>query len=197
MLPDFPKIKRRRSQKFMRVVAKELRKRTPLFRGIRSFRQHEGDTLKYDTIQGEQVDLSYNQVGASLEILATGLVSMSNAEYIEKAKSMARELATGQTRQFFKVVDQNCNEAGNSFKVGPELTPENILEGWSRIDFDFDENRSPKFPTIVAGPEDCQSFNNMMTKAMNDPVFISKLDELLTQKWMDWRDREANRKLVE
>ena len=198
MLPDFLSVKKKRARKFLRFVVNEQHRRTPLLRSLPTIRQHEGRQLTYNTVQGDQVDLSYSRIGADLQIGVDELPLMRNDDYWAKARRMGKDLAEAQMRQFFSVVDQNCEKAGTEIDgSGQPMNAELILKAWSKTDIDFDDEHRPRWPKFVVNPAQAEGLNSILMEALEDSSFRRRLEDLVTEKWMEWCDRESNRKLVD
>ena len=67
MLPDFVHVKEKRRQRFIQMVNRETKMLTPLLNHIRTVRQHEGRRLGYETVDGVQDVINYeNRISSAL-----------------------------------------------------------------------------------------------------------------------------------
>jgi hypothetical protein len=199
MLPDFVRVKNRRGRLFLNMVRRECERLTPLLNHIRTVQQHEGLRLDYETVEGIREVVAYdNEISSSLKVKLGELAQLGPKEYRAKARGMARELARQTMGQFFAQVARSCDEAGTSMDAGGRpFDPMMLLDGFEKIDIDFDERGQPQLPTLVGNPKQQPIFAKKMAEAENSPEFQRRWSEIMTQKWVEWRDREADRKLVE
>lgn len=199
MLPDFVRVKAKRSKWFIRALQREAEHRTPMLQHVKTVRQHEGRRMQYDTVEGDREIVSYDKkISTALTINVGEIAKTGPQEYLAKAKQMAEEAAKQQMGQLFSMMDENCKKAGTSTDAGGRpFTAEMLLAAWEEIDIDFDELGRPRLPTIVVNPKSGPTIAAALAEADKSPEMRRRFNDLMQQKWMDWRDREADRKLVD
>ena len=199
MLPDFVRVKNRRARQFSNLVRRRTQELTPLLNRIPVVQQHEGGRLEYETVEGIRDVVTYDKkISTSLKIKLDEFARLGPKEYLAKAKGMASELAPQAMHPFFGMVDQCCTEAGTSMDAGGKpFDPMMLLDGLEKIDIDFDRRGRPRLPTLVANPNQQPIIAKRMAEAQESPEFQHRWNEVMTRKWVEWRDREADRKLVE
>ena len=198
MLPDFIEVKEKRRQRFNQMVDRETEMLTPLLNHIRTVRQHEGRRLEYETVDGVQDVIDYeNRISSALRIHRNDLASMDEGRYLSKAKEMAQELAPQAMRHFFGMMDRWTAQAGTVTDAGGQpFTPMMLIESLEKVDIDFNERGQPQLPTLVANPKDQPNLEQKLAEAENSPEFQRRWNKLMQIKLMEYRDREADRKLV-
>ncbi len=199
MLPDFLRVKEKRRRRFIRRVNHETEKLTPLLNHIRTVRQHEGRHLEYETVDGVQDAVDYkNRISSALRIHRDDFTNMDERRYLSKAREMAKELAPQAMQHFFGMVDLWTAQAGTVTDAGGQpFDSMMLIESLEKTDIDFDERGRPLLPTLVSHPDTFKTAAPKLTDAENSPEFQRRLRDLMERKWIEWRDREADRKLVE
>lgn len=81
-------------------------------------------------------------------------------------------------------------------KKGKPLDPDAIFAVFEKMQMDFDEHGIHHAPTIVIPPNLENSMKQVLHQIDRDPILQKRYDEIIMQKRMEWRDREAARKLV-
>ena len=83
--------------------------------------------------------------------------------------------------------------------AGGELTQHNFLEVFRRVQMDFDpETLQPKPGFVwVMHPDMAASITPKVKEWERDPAFNAEYERIMAMKREEWRDREANRKLVD
>jgi hypothetical protein len=91
-----------------------------------------------------------------------------------------------------------ANSSGNVVSIGSEFTPDSLLEVISRVPEDFDPRtlERKEGPVFVLHPDTASKVLPQAKQWEQDPEFKAKLDAIIERKREEWRDREANRKLV-
>ncbi len=199
MLPDFARVKEKRSRRFVLAVNRVTDRLTPVLNPIRTVRQHEGRRLQYQTVEGTEDVVNYDhKISSALRISRDELARMDEEAYRAKAKGMAAELAPQAMRHFFGMMDRWCAAAGTVTSAGGRpFDPMMLIESLEKTDIDFDERGRPLLPTLVSHPDTFKAAAPKLAEAENSPEFQRRWKELMERKWMEWRDREADRKLVE
>ena len=198
MLPDFVRVKDKRRRRFIQRVNRETKGLTPLLNHVRTVRQHEGRRLEYETVDGVQDVVNYeNRISSALQIHRDDFANMDESRFLSKAKEMAKELAPQAMRHFFGMMDRWTAQAGTVTDAGGRpFDPMMWIESLEKVDIDFDECGQPQLPALVANPKDQPVFERKLAEAEKSPEFQRRWNELMQIKLMEYRDREADRKLV-
>lgn len=139
-----------------------------------------------------------HKISSALRIHRDELPRMDEEAYRAKAKEMAEELAPQAMRHFFGMMDRWCAEAGTVTSAGGRpFDPMMLIESLEKTDIDFDERGQPLLPTLLSHPDTFKSAAPKLAEAERSPEFQRRWAELMQRKWTEWRDREADRKLVD
>ena len=199
MLPDFVHVKERRLLWFNRAVQRFMERQAWMMKEMRKVQQHEGRRLQYQTIGGDQEVVGYdNKLSSSLNIEFDKLPGLGPAEYLKKAHAMATEFAVQAKQHFYGKIERCSKQAGTAVDTGGKsFEPMMFLDGLEKMDLDFDDRGQPELPTFVMHPSQAEALAKKMRQAEQSPEFRRRWNEVMTRKLVEWRDREADRKLVE
>jgi|CZLA01.1.fsa_nt_gi hypothetical protein len=198
MLPDFTKVKSRANRDLLRWVQQQIPAVTPLIQGITTFRQHEGRVGTIVRTDKSEAGIEYRQSSFEFVIDRNEMRTLDLPAIYQKLMDLAKRVGADQEKQLLDLAGKAAESAGNVVHTGVEFTPDNLLELISRVPEDFDpETLQPKpGPAFVLHPETAAKILPMAKEWEQDPEFKRKLDEIRKRKLEEWRDREANRKLV-
>ena len=98
----------------------------------------------------------------------------------------------------FAKVGAAADSVGNVVSAGGEFSQEHYLELVGMVEVDYDpETREPKNATMVMHPDTYRKVVPQIQQWEQDPEFQLKLKKVHEKKWLEWRDRESRRRLVD
>lgn len=198
MLPDYPKIKRRADAFLRRYLKNEISKSAPLLKEIGRTVQHEGDEGTYEDVEGREDHIDYETMSAGLEITRDEMRHGSFSAVMAKFKRTAESLAEAQGKMMFTTASEAAESAGNVVDAKDMPIREALLEVQRKVQLDFDPRTGePRHHTMVVNPEMFEKIKDDLEGLERDPGFLAELAEIRQKKWMDWRDRESRRRLVD
>lgn len=199
MLPDFVRIKARRRARFLKILTREQRKHTPILRQIRTHQQHEGSRIDYTTVDGETDQITYDTaISTTGQFCHDDLPNMDDAWLRAKAIEMSEELGAQSMKMFLSKIDEVTDKAGQvSHAGGKPFSPNMLIESLRKLRIDFDEKRRPTSISFLTHPAMADTLKGALRDAEQSPEFQAKWNELMQLKWIEYRDREADRKLVD
>jgi hypothetical protein len=116
---------------------------------------------------------------------------------LPKLDPIVESLAKSMSHNMFATMDRVTKETGNVFDAkGEKIRAEHLLELWGRMDVNFNQDGSPKWPTIIIHPNVEERLRGELIRLSDDPLLRASLEKLVQQKREEWRAREANRILV-
>ena len=118
---------------------------------------------------------------------------------LEKLTEFANQIGQAQTRQLLKTAEKAADSVGNVVRARGELTPEKYLEVFRQVEMDFDPQTLQLKPGFVwvMHPDMAASVVPKVEEWEKDLAFKAEYERIMTMKREEWRDREANRKLVD
>jgi len=124
------------------------------------------------------------------------LNNSSDAQVVEYYQKLGRQMGEQQARATYEDINRVTEEIGNVVDAQSSLTPGVFFAVIEKIRIEFDRNGKPRLPTIVVHPQRAQAWKRLGESMEADPANRRRMNELLTQKELEWREREASRKLV-
>jgi hypothetical protein len=198
MLPDFTKVKARVNRDLVRWVQQQIPAVTPLIQGIATFRQHEGKVAKIVRTDKSEDGIEYRQSSFEFVTDREDMRTFDLSAIQQKLMELAKRIGADQEKQLLELARKAADSAGNVVNTGGELTPDKLLELISRVQEDFDPKTLEREPgaVFVIDPETAAKILPKVKEWEQNPEFKAKLERITNRKREEWRDREANRKLV-
>lgn len=198
MLPDFPKLKIELIRKLQYDFKKQTGLRAPVVAQIKVVAQHEGKGGSYETEDGEIKRIDPKEMSVEVDSSTESRPSFGYEGALKMLLEPAEKMARKQTEMLFATLKESIEEVGNSLDAkGQPLSAELILKMWERMQFNFDEQGSPKMPTLVFNPVQRQNVEDQFRRLENEPQLRKRRQEIMNRKRLDWYDRESRRKLVD
>jgi hypothetical protein len=198
MLPDYPLLKNKLSEKFEGIVKANIEKE-PLLGRIRKQIIHEGDSLAITSLDGYSSQTNYPEFESAFNISYDDIIKKGPEAYFEKALDVSKDMANKLTGNVLKTLDKVIERTGNvvNVKKGEGITPNSILDALEKIEIDFDENGNPIMPEIHVSPEDFKKLNSLKIDQKTGMELEKRRKEILDKKKREWTGRESSRKLVD
>jgi hypothetical protein len=198
MLPDFVRFKRHLNRSLARWVQQQIPIVAPLLRDIATFRQHEGKSGKIARADESESVIEYHQSSFEFTMTREEMMKSGLPAIQRKLMELAEHIASDQKRQLLDLAGRAAESSGNVVHAGSDLTPDNLLDLISRVPEDFDpQTLEPEpGPVFVLHPDTAAKVLPQAKEWERDPGFKAKLDKIKDKKREEWRDREADRKLV-
>ncbi len=198
MLPDFPKAKGRLNRDLLRWVREQVPAITPLLQGVPTFRQHEGRSGSIVRQDQSEAGIEYHQSSFEFETHRDEMRTLDLNALKQKLMNLAKQVGAAQEKDFLQFASKTAESTGNVVKSEGDFTPEKLLELISRLPEDFDPETLQPEPgaVFVLHPETAAKILPQAKQWEQDPEFKAKLENITNRKREEWRDREANRKLV-
>jgi len=125
----------------------------PLFSGIeRSISVHRGPirNVRGDTPLDQSMFTVRGESSLSWDSVRNGKIDDYTRFLVDISKSQRESLA----RQFFKNLSEITDATGRSVNAGGQpLTVDLILDLIEKVEFDFDDDGNPQYPTLVLHPD--------------------------------------------
>jgi len=197
MLPDFPSLKAEMQKLVEAKMHHLVDTGDPVLSQIKRYTQHEGTDTQYEQHGGKTVRSGPEEIGVAFEVKMEEIPELVGEKLDAKLKAIAQEITSKQAQSFFKKVGESCDEVGNTVDAGGKpITPELLLEVFSRIETEFDENGNPT-TSLVIHPNQVPALKKVANQIENDPDLGRRNQEILERQREKWAARESNRKLVD
>jgi len=121
---------------------------------------------------------------------------LTTAERMDKLNQLADEMASQIGGHLYSSLNETLEKAGQVVDgKGKPFDIETFFVGLESIQMEFDKDGKHNLSFAIP-PELGPRVKAVLEQAESDPATRKRHDELMARKWMEWRDREATRKLV-
>lgn len=199
MLPDFTRVKTRINRNLGRWVRQQIPIEAPLLKGVATFRQHEGRTSTIVRENGSEDPTDYQTFTGESVMNRDEMKRFDGETFHQKLRELAIQIGEAQTQGLLKAAGEAADSVGNVVRTGGELTPDKFFEVYRTVEMDFDPQTLQPTPGFVwvMHPDVAASVVQKVREWEKNPAFKAKFEKIMAAKREEWRDREANRKLVD
>lgn len=146
---------------------------------------------------GSVDESEFKHASAEISLTLDEIPSLTVQNRIEKLNDMAEQMAGQVSKLLFGTLNDVLDKAGQVVdQKGRPLDAEAVFNALESMHLEFDEAGKHKGLSIVVPPALAPKAEKVMAQIDADPVLRKRHEEIMTRKWMEWRDREASRKLV-
>ena len=198
MLPDFTGVKTRVNRDLLRRVRQQVPVVAPLMQGVATFHQHEGKIGRIVRADESEDPIDYHLVSCETVLNREEMMRFDLTAIQQKLSEVANQIGQAQTKRMLEAAGEAADSVGNVVHDGGELTPDKVLEVYRKVERDFDPQTLQPKPGFVWAmhPDVAASVIPKIEEWEKDPAFKAEYERIMTVKREEWRDREANRKLV-
>lgn len=195
MLPDFPETKRMFSRFFRTYMRLKIREVSP-YSAVQTRYLHEGQAMKITRADQSESTSGMEQLAASLEIKFEEIENLTFQKAIEKHDIMISDMVQKQTQFIRKRMSSEIPESQTLDGKGRKFDGKVVIDMLEKMQIEFNPDGSPH-EIFVDGPLFTQERLAAVYKEFNsNPELKKKFNEMMEKKKEEWRDREADRKLV-
>lgn len=164
---------------------------------LKNRRLFEGNKMGITREDGSQEVTPLQTLEAGLNISLKEYEKLKPQDIFEQVKAQMRELQIQKSKTLFEKVQQACESVGNTFDLkGGPLTPDFLIESFRKLHIEFEDDGSPRLPTLVGGSEAKKAFEPVLKEIQENQELAKKFAAMIEEKRREWRDRENSRKLV-
>ena len=199
MLPDFKRVKTHVNRYLLRWVRKQIPAVAPLMQGVAMFHQHEGKSGKIVRANESEDPIDYQEAAYESVLNREEMKRFDLEATQQKLTEAANQLGQAQTQGMLEAAGKAADSVGNAVHAGGELTPDKFLEVLRRVERDFDPQTLQPKPGFVwvMHPDMAASVVPKVKEWEKDPAYQAEYERIMAVKREEWRDRGANRKLVD
>ncbi|HUT71923.1 MAG TPA: hypothetical protein VMW89_14740 [Desulfatiglandales bacterium] len=197
MLPDLPSLKQDIEQALYRYFQTQLNLRLGFFGEVPKYIIHECDRTRTLRADGTIDESKLKQASAELSLKSGEIPELTIKERKAKLNDMADQMAGQISKQLFGTLNEVLEKAGQvTDQKGKPLDAEAVFTVLETIELDFDETGKHKNLSIVVPPALAPKAKKVFEQIESDPILQKRHEEIMIRKRMEWRAREASRKLV-
>jgi hypothetical protein len=200
MIVDFPTVKQRLNKLIVQLVAERIKSSVPLMKMVGVRRQHEGQVLDYNTMDGDRKTMEYLEHSFSVSFDHSEFETLTIADVAERLVNGALEMASSIERSALDTINSAADEVGNVVKSADITDPENLLRMLETVQVEFKGSRAhPEMPTLMAHPTTIAEFRRRFEAMTEEEVqdHLRRREAILDRKYAEYISREDNRKLVD
>lgn len=197
MLPDLPKFKHELQSIFDQYLRSQVNIRLGVFNQSPKHIIHEGQEMRTSRADGSVAETNLKSASTEMTIKLEEIPTLSLDERVRRLDVLAEDMARQMSEHLFGTLNEDLEKAGQVVdRKGKPLDAEAIFEMIEKIQFDFNADGETHNVSIVIGSSMRERMKEVMEQIETDPSLRKRHDKLMAKKRMEWRDREATRKLV-
>ena len=197
MLPDLPNLKRDLQTIFDRTFRKMLNARLGILGEIPKSIAHEGNRMRTIRANGSVEDSIFKKSSVDLELKLEEIPRLTLRQRIAMFEDSAEKMAYQISEHMFGSLNAALEKAGQTVnQQGKPLDAGVVFEVLEKIQLEFDRSGKIDPLSIVISPALEPRAKHVLNLIASDPMLQKRFHEIMQRKWIEWRDREADRKLV-
>jgi len=197
MLPDLQSLKRDIQRILDRYLQTQVHARLGVFNESPHHTIHEGNRLRTIRADGSVEDSNLKEASAEVMLKLDEIPQLTIEQRVAKINDMADKMAQQMNEHLFGALNATLDKAGQVVdQQGKPLDVDAVFKVLEKIQLDFDEAGKPDQLSIVVHPTLAPQAKLVFEKIESDPVLRERYEEIIVRKRFEWRDREADRKLV-
>lgn len=197
MLPDFPSTKKVVSDAHFRILLKAMNAARGIFSDIRVRPIKEGRQTAIVRPGGKRDDTKMHKLQVAETIPISAVETWTDQQVVEHYEKLGREMGEKQTRATYEELNKVTEATGNVVDANGALTADVFFAAIDKIWIEFDAEGKPRLPTMVIHPHQVEAWKKLGESMETDPANERRMDEIMTRKKLEWRERESSRKLVD
>jgi hypothetical protein len=198
MLPHFPKAHKQMTDIRDDKIWEGFYSASPILSQIGMRQQREGRECSVQDEQGTIQQINYQPTNASVQCKVEEARGLTLEDYLEIAREPAAEMGKQVVRRLYEMIHETATKAGNVVDAGGRpFTYDLFLEILEKVQFDFNADGSPIWPSLNLGSEAYAKFKRQWPEWLKDENFYTRLSTVIDRKREEFYEREACRRLVD
>ena len=160
--------------------------------------QKEGNASEFQTVQGQTNRIRYRKHTSTVSVKYADGKGLTLEQFCAKASEIGENMARQMSGALVKELDAAIKETGNEVKVPKSegLQYKHLFEMVEKVEVDFDDD-GESFSRFFCGSDFYQDVQKKLPEWEKDPEFQRRWKDLNARKRMEFREREARRRLVD
>jgi hypothetical protein len=197
MLPDLPTLKRDIQKLISQYLRTQVNSRLGVFSEAQKHMIQEGNRVQILRADGSVDETEMKEVSATMEIPFKEIPHLTVKDQMVKLDEIADQMAGQMSTHLFGTLNEVLDKAGQvTDQKGKPLDAEAVFSVLEKIQIEFDKTGTHHQLSMVVPPALAPKAEKVFQEIQSDPMLRKRHEEIMTRKWMEWRDREASRKLV-
>jgi hypothetical protein len=196
MLPDLPSLKNDIQWLLTRYLRNQINARLGVFNEAPKHKAFEGNRMRVMRADGTVTDSEYKESSAELSVSLGEVPKLSIEDRLLRINNIADEMAGQMSKHLFETLTKAIDSVGNVVdRKGKPFDAETVFEAFNTVQIEFDEAGNHNMSWVMH-PNLIEKAKKVFEQIDSDPVLKRRFDEMMERKRVEWRDREASRKLV-
>lgn len=197
VLPDLPSLKQDIQRLIDRYLHSQVHARLGVFDQSPKHIVHEGNRMRVIRADGSIDETDPQQASSEMLLKMDEVPSMSVQQRVKKLDEMAEDMARQMSEHLYGALSAGLNKAGQVVnRNGVPFDIEVLFEVLEKIQLEFDESGKHNQISVVIPPALASRVKEVFEQITSDPQLKVRHEEIILKKKLEWRDREAARKLV-
>ncbi len=196
MLPDLPSLKNDIQWLLTRYLRNQINARLGVFNEASKHKAFEGNRMRVMRADGSVTDSEYKESSAELSVSLGEVPKLSIEDRLLRINNIAEKMAGQMSKHLFETLNKAIDSVGNVVdRKGKPFDVETVFEAFNTVQIEFDEAGNHNMSWVMP-PNLIEKAKKVFEQIDSDPVLKRRFDEMMERKRVEWRDREASRKLV-
>lgn len=198
MLPDYRPVKAELQAAVDEFIRRRVGVHLGVFNEIKHVTLKEGrEKTRVVRPSGEVEDNPLRLRSVSIEFKKEEVGQIALPALLRRLDAAAEQMAGEMARDIYGSIKTAVDRVGNAVDAqGKGLTATLMLEAFAKIEIEFDRGGQPILPTLHIHPSLREALELATRTLTTDPELREQFRRLISEKREQWREREANRKLV-
>lgn len=197
MLPDLPKLKKELWGIWSQYLQQQMHANMGVFQQAGRYTSHEGDRLRVVRADGTVEESEFKRASSEMVMKLDDVPTSTPLERRQLLDRLALEMGSQIATHLFDGLNKTLDAAGQVVDgQGKPFDHETIFAVMESIQIDFDEAGRHVPLSIVYAPGMTGEVRKAFRLIESDSEIKARYEELISRKKVEWRDREAARKLV-
>jgi hypothetical protein len=197
MLPDLPTLKSDLQELLDDHLRTRAHSKLGVFSKVGRVFVHEGNRMRTVRADGSVEETDFKTASAEMVIKRSEVPFLTPEARLAMLDKMADEMAEKMSKTLFESLNATLEAAGQTVdNRGKPLSIDVFLETLEKMDIEFDADGQPAGLQLVTGPAVAPAMQKIREQLQTDPEVQRRHRALMDRKRMEWRAREAARKLV-
>ena len=197
MLPDLPDLKNDIQHVLTKYLQHQINMRLGVFNESPRHTAHEGNRMRVIRADGSMDDSDFKESSSQMTIKIEEVSKLTVEERLARINSVADDMANQMSQHLFGRLKEAIDKTGNVVdRKGQPFTADAVFEMLEKMELEFDDSGKHHNLSIVLHPDVMPRAKAVFEQIESDAALNKRYEKIMERKRVEWRDREASRKLV-
>jgi hypothetical protein len=197
VLPDLPDLKEDIQQVLDDYLRTQAHKKLGVWGTIPRVYVHEGNRMRTVRADGTIENTEFKEASAEFTVKRSEIPDLTPQNQLALLDRMAEQMAGKVSKNLYSSLNATLKETGQTVDSGGKpLSIELFFQTLEKMHIEFDARGEPTGLQLVVHPDMASTMQRLNEEFHSDPALQRRHKELMNKKRLEWRAREAARKLV-